>query len=326
MKLENYIAQLLYRYPCVTIPEFGSFLTEIQSARLHGNTNTFYPPKKAISFNVLLQKNDGLLTHYIAQSQQIPYSDALESLQKEVYVWKKTLENNEILILKNIGEIKLNSENNLVFTAFENTNFLTSSFGLSPVVAPIIVRQTKEITTKIPQEKSVSQQTEKTPKIIPISRKNKKKSFVKYAIAGSFLLTLGIFTTDYYYGNYIEKQSFAVEESVQKEIENKIQQATFVIETPDIEPITLVVKEEKLKFHIVAGAFKEEKNAEKSLKNLIKEGYNARKLDKNKYGLYPVVCQSCKTREEATKNLKEFRHKNPEAWLLVKELGIANLR
>jgi len=320
MNLEYYIAQLLYRYPCVTIPEFGSFLTEIQSARLHRNTNTFYPPKKAISFNVLLQKNDGLIVHHIAQRKQIPYSDALELLQKKVYNWKKTLENSRILILENIGEIKLNSENNLVFTPLENTNFLTDSFGLSPVIAPIIIRKAKEVTTEIPQEKSVSQQTEKTPKIIPISKKTKKNPFVKYAIASSILLTSGIFVADYYYGNYIETQGFAVEESVQKEIENKIQQATFVIEIPDIEPITLMVKEDKLNFHIVAGAFKEEKNADKVLKKLLEKGYNSRKLPKNKYGLYPVVFQSYQTRKQAIENLSKFQKENPQAWVLVEEL------
>jgi len=320
MNLEYYIAQLLYRYPCVTIPEFGTFLTEIQSARLHRNTNTFYPPKKAISFNVLLQKNDGLIVHHIAQRKQIPYSDALELLQKKVYDWKKTLEDSKILILKNIGEIKLNSENNLVFSAFENVNFLTSSFGLSPVVAPIILRKTEKITSEIPEKKSISQQTKKTPKIIPISKKSKKNPFVKYATASSFLLTLGIFIADYYYGNYIEKQSFAVEEFVQKEIENKIQKATFVIETPDIKPITLIVNEDKLKFHIVAGAFKEEKNADKVLKKLLEKGYNSQKLPKNKHGLYPVVFQSYQTRKQALENLSKFQKENPQAWVLVEEI------
>jgi len=317
MNLEKYISQLLYRYPCVTIPEFGSFLAEIRSARLDVATNTFYPPKKVISFNVLLQKNDGLLSHYISQNQQIPYSKTLLSIKQQVDNWKKTLESDKILILEDIGEIKLNSENNLVFTPLENTNYLTDSFGLSPVVAPIITREQIKETT---QEKPVSEQKDKTPKIIPISQKHRKNPFVKYAVASSIVLALGIFTADYYYGNYIEKQSFAVEKSIQNELENKIQQATFVIETPKIEPITLLIKDEKLQFHVVAGAFKEEKNAEKTLQNLLKQGYKARKLNQNKYGLYPVICQSCKTREQATQSLKKFREINPDAWILVEEL------
>jgi len=257
------------------------------------------------------------LSHHIAQTQQIPYSDALRLLQKEVYAWKKTLENGEILILKNIGEIKLNFENNLVFTASEKVNYLTSSFGLSPIVAPIIAREQIKETS---QEKSVSEQNEKTPKIITIPKKQKKNPFVKYAVASSILLTFGILIADYYYGNYIEKQNLAIEKSVAKEIENKIQQATFVIETPNIKPITIIVKEEKLKFHIVAGAFKEEKNADKILESLLEKGYKSRKLPKNKYGLYPVIFQSYQTRKEVLQNINKFRKENPQAWILVEEL------
>ena len=46
MKIEPYIAQLLYRYQCVTVPGFGAFLTEIQSAQLIESSNSFFPPKK----------------------------------------------------------------------------------------------------------------------------------------------------------------------------------------------------------------------------------------------------------------------------------------
>ena len=46
MELETYISDLLYRYECVTIPEFGAFLTQRASATIDDATNTFYPPKK----------------------------------------------------------------------------------------------------------------------------------------------------------------------------------------------------------------------------------------------------------------------------------------
>jgi CCDC81-like prokaryotic HU domain 1 len=69
MKIESYIAQLLYRYQCVTVPGFGAFLTEIQSAQLNVNSNSFYPPKKLVSFNSFLKNNDGLLANHIAQAE-----------------------------------------------------------------------------------------------------------------------------------------------------------------------------------------------------------------------------------------------------------------
>ena len=50
MQLEIYISDLLYRYDCVTVPEFGAFLTHRVSAKIHESTHAFYPPKKALVF------------------------------------------------------------------------------------------------------------------------------------------------------------------------------------------------------------------------------------------------------------------------------------
>ncbi len=321
MKLEKYIAQLLYRYQCVTVPEFGSFLTEIRPAKLQPNTYTFYPPEKVISFNGLLKKNDGLLIHHISQSEGLPYNQAVEIVNQEVSLWRKVLESRAVLVLRNIGEIRLNSENNLVFTAVENTNYLTESFGLAPVVSPVIRRnyiQEPVVETKI--EPQVIEEEVLEPKVISIETKTKSYPYVKHWIAAAVVLGIGLFTSDHYYGNYIEKESFAVEQSVQHEIEQKIQEATFVIENPEVQPVTLVVKEEKLNYHIVAGAFRDEFNAYKTFTTLSEQGYKSRKLAKNKYGLYPVLYGSFVTYEEAQQSLNEIRKINPEAWLLVQEL------
>ena len=40
MQLETYISDLLYRYDCVTVPEFGAFLTQRKSAEVHETANT----------------------------------------------------------------------------------------------------------------------------------------------------------------------------------------------------------------------------------------------------------------------------------------------
>lgn len=321
MKLEKHIAQLLYRYQCVTVPEFGSFLSETQSAKLQPNTYTFYPPKKVISFNALLKKNDGLLIHHISQSERIPYNQAVSMVQQEVSLWRKTLESKAVLELKNIGEIHLNTENNLVFTATENINYLTDSFGLSPVVSPIIRRSyVREEPSETSKEQVLVEDKNQEPIVVPMPSGKRKPSYIKYGVAAAVVLTLGLFTADYYYGNHIENETFAVEKSVQQQIENKIQEATFVIQNPNIEPVTLVIKEEKLNYHIVAGAFREEANAEKAFQELSQQGYKSRKLDKNKHGLFPVLFGSYATYQEAQENLKEIRNINPEAWLLVQEL------
>ena len=45
---------------------------------------------------------------------------------------------------KSIGEFNLNSEKNIVFTPYEQVNYLASSFGLTNLIAPSIKREVIE--------------------------------------------------------------------------------------------------------------------------------------------------------------------------------------
>ena len=71
MNLASYINDLLYRYDCVIVPNFGGFITNKVSAKINENTNSIYPPSKKISFNKHLNVNDGLLVNYVATSENI---------------------------------------------------------------------------------------------------------------------------------------------------------------------------------------------------------------------------------------------------------------
>lgn len=310
MKIEHYISQLLYRYQCVTIPGFGAFLTEIQSAQLFEGTNAFYPPKKALFFNTHLKNNDGLLANHISQTENISYEEAVVAIQTEVLSWKRTLQNRETLTIKNIGMLSLNTENNLVFEATQQPNYLTASFGLTSFVSPCVKREIYKQQVEILEEKA--------PVIFTQETKN-SRSYLKYAAV--FIVALGITTVGLKLrDNRIESETLIVEKAVQKAVENKIQEATFFINNP-LPSVTLTIKEERLPYHVVAGAFREETNAEKEYNNLTQLGFKARKIEKNKHGLYPVFYGSFATYTEAQKTLNEI-HKthNSEAWLLIDEL------
>ena len=311
MKIENYIAQLLYRYQCVTVPGFGAFLTEIQSAQLVESAHSFFPPKKLISFNAYLKNNDGLLANHIAQTEKTSYEYAVSAIQYEVFNWKKTLQETGIFSIKNVGDFRLNADSNLIFTPSEQTNYLSSSFGLSPFVSPLVKRELFE------QQLQALEETE-TIQLVP-EHKN-KYSLLKYAAV--FVLGLGLTATVGYpiYQNEIETQKIIVETAVQRQVQNKIQEATFFIESP-IPAVILTVKEGKLPYHIMAGAFRDETNAQRVFENLSEKGYKAKRIERNKYGLYPVLYGSFTTYAEAEKLKNEIRAKeNPQAWILIESL------
>ena len=314
MKIELYIAQLLYRYQCVTVPGLGAFLTEIQSAQLNESSNSFSPPKKMISFNANLKNNDGLLANHIAQTEKTSYEYAVSAIQYEVFNWKKALEENGFHSIKNVGDFCLNADSNLIFTPYDQTNYLTNSFGLSPFVSPLVKREIFE--------QKIQAIEEKEP-IVLIPETRRMNPYLKYAAI--FVLGLGLTGSVGYpiYQNQITTQTTLVETAVQKQVQNKIQEATFFIETP-IPAVILSVKsatEVKMSYHIMAGVYREEKNAQKTFNQLIHLGYKARRIATNKHGLFPVLYGSYATIAEAEKAKQEIQKKhNPEAWILIQSL------
>ncbi|HEX8269508.1 MAG TPA: SPOR domain-containing protein [Flavobacterium sp.] len=311
MKTEHYISQLLYRYQCVTVPGFGAFLAEVQPAQLHENSNAFYPPKKVISFNSYLKNNDGLLANHIAQSEKINYEAAVEAIQEQVAIWKQLLHTEGRFALKHIGEVSLNPERNLVFLPSDHANYLTDSFGLSSVVSPAVKREVYKEEAVILEEKA------------PIAftpERREANSYLKYAAIFVLALTAVGGVGFKYQQDQIAQQKLVVETAVQEKVQSKIQEATFFIQNP-LPPVTLSVKEETFPYHIVAGAFRSEANAQMAYENLKKEGFNSRRIPQNKHGLYPVLFGSYATYAEAQKEMAEIqRSKNADAWLLVKDL------
>ena len=318
MKIETYIAQLLYRYQCVTVPGFGAFLTEIQSAQLNESTNSFFPPKKMVSFNSQIKNNDGLLANHIAHAEKTSYGFAVSAIAFEILNWQKALEEDGILHLKNIGEIRLNSDNNLVFSPNQQNNYLTTSFGLSPFVSPLVKRENFE--------KEIQRIEKKEPvELYADEERKSSNSYLKYAAI--FVLGLGITGSIGYplYQKEIANQTLIVEGTVQKKVQNKIQEATFLIQNP-LPAVTLSVdtsktEEKTMPYHVIAGAFRSEQNAKKAYNQLIKNGYEARMLPEDKNGLFPVIYGSYPTMSEAEKAQREIRKaENPDAWILIENL------
>jgi len=318
MKIEQYISQLLYRYQCVTVPGFGAFLTEIQSAKLDENTNSFYPPKKLVSFNPYIKNNDGLLANHLSKEEKINYEVAISVIETEVENWRKIIHEFGQLNFKNIGSFSLNSENNLVFVPAEQINYLKESFGLSAFVSPIVKREE----SKREEYKEIVEQLEEKAPIIFTPEKRRNYSFLKYAAV--VLLSVGVSGAIGYkvYQNYeqnIAQQTLLVEQNVQKKVNQKIQEATFFIENP-LPSVTLTIPSEKMPYHVVAGAFSIESNADNLVERLLKLGYNAKRIATNKYGLNPVLYGSYSSYTDAYKAMKEIQQAdNPKAWLLIEE-------
>ena len=311
MQLETYISDLLYRYQCVTVPHFGAFLSQRVSATVHESTNAFYPPKKRLSFNEQIQTNDGLLARYIADVEKIPFETATDKIAKRVKALKTNLTEGGTLSLENIGELKLNNEGKIEFNPSYQLNYLTDAFGLSQLVSPAVTREVYK------------EEVEAIEKVIPLTvtpEKRKARPYLKYAAVALIALTLGGLVSGNYYVNEINSHNEIAQEEANAQLETKIQEATFVISNP-LPAATLNVSKQSGNYHIVAGAFRVENNCNKKVSQLIEQGFKARKIGVNKYGLHQVAYASFSDRNEALRELRSIRQSNNEAaWLLVKNL------
>jgi len=290
MKLDKHIRDLLYRNECVVIPDFGAFITSTNSAKIK-NSIEFIPPSKSITFNYKIQKNDGLLSSYIADSNNLSFDDAMKIIKLNVINFKQILEENKKIDFEDIGQISLN-HGIYQFNSNPKSNYLKESYGLTNITNPIIQRKSNSSIPKL----------------------------FKYAA----ILLIGFLISNVVYNNEVTKinqKNLVTYEKASMLIEEKIQKATFVIENP-LPLIKMIVKEEVGSFHVVAGSFSIEENSYKRLNELKSLGYNSRKIGVNKYGLFQVAYASFNTRLEADSALLKIRKDdNVAAWILNKELN-----
>ncbi len=311
MQLDQYISDLLYRYECVIVPGFGAFLTQYQSAIIHESTHAFYPPKKKLSFNAQLTDTDGLLANYIAKKDSIPHEDANAKIASYVRFLFDALHKGAVVELKNVGSFQLSAENTLQFEPSYHLNYLSSSFGLSSFTS-------SQITREVYKEEVVALE-EKAP-IAFTPERRASFGWMKYAAIAVIGLGIAGFGGLNHLKN-IEAHNYAAEQEAKSQVDEQIQQATFVIENP-LPAITLHLTQPKGKYHVVAGAFRVKENAEKRIQQLQSKGYDkARLVGVNKFGLHQVVYGSYQNSQEALTVLRTVRKEdNKSAWLDVRVL------
>ncbi len=317
MNLAFHISELLYRFPCVTVPGFGAFITENVPAQILGSATSFIPPRKKITFNVHIKNNDGLLVNHVASFYDISFEKATEKVDSVVSNWLYKLENRESIQLDKIGLFTPTTASNFIFSANAEVNYLTSSFGLMPFITPEISRVVQEEIAKKAEVIPVVAQENDVVLIKKYEYEAPKYNFAKYAAAVAIFCSVGFFGYKMYFDNQIEQQTLSVQKEVQKKVADKIQSATFLI---DFEmPEAVILESELIKpYHLIFGAFRNPNNAEKALKELQEKGYEAVILPVNKHNLIPVAYGSYATEEDATIIKTEInRTSNNEAWILI---------
>lgn len=138
MKIDPFIHELLFDHDCVIVTDLGGFIASRKRASINPSLHVLTPPSKVLAFNAFLKQNDGVLAHYIAQKKGITYREACDLIGHEVTDAVRMLEEGKRLKLDHIGVIYRDNGGNLQFLPDQNANYLTSSFGLTPIHTPAI--------------------------------------------------------------------------------------------------------------------------------------------------------------------------------------------
>ena len=289
MKISQHIFNLLRDQDCVIIPNFGAFICRNNSAKISSDKTKIFPPNKEISFNKSLIKNDGLLINYISSKDNLSYEKAEKKLNNWVIRNIKKLEKNDSIEIKNIGSL-ISKEAKYFFTPDLNSILLKSSFGLKTIEVAELVK----------------------------SNNKSNNTYLRYAAILIVLVSLtSVFSKSYF--DSVNKYNEATFAQANKQIEQKIQKATFSIKSA-LPVIKLPIKKQYGNFHIVAGSFRLEENSLKLISQLKAKGFiESRKVGINKFGLFQVAYNSYDTVEEARLALSKIRNSEDiNAWLLIK--------
>jgi len=299
MTIFKEIYDLLYNNDCVIVPEFGAFVLKSHSAYI--KDDTFYPPRKVISFNAMLDENDGLLVKHISTSRNISYKKALKTINDETQSLKNELSADKKIKIDPLGYIELSSEGNLVFYPKESINFESNSFGLTSFSKQPILKSVK---------KDASFKTASTT--TPVLR-----------YAAIFIALIGFSYFGYFnYSNYLDNERIKNIAIAQDQILQNVQAATFNIgELPTINlKVTAPIENtNKIYFSVIAGSFRSKVNAEKHLNNLISKGFKASYTAINPRGLFRVAYARLDSRKKAYSLIAEIKENGEDAWLLIED-------
>ena len=292
MKVSSHIFNLLKENDCVIIPNFGAFVCRKISAKLSSDGKKIFPPNKEISFNKKLIKSDGLLTGVISQVENISYVKAEKKINNWLLKINNKLKDKGFVNFEKIGSLELKNSKYSFYPKL-NSIILKSSFGFKNIDSTLIHRDKMRL-----------------------ERIN--KTFLKYAAIFIVLVGLVSIFSDYYFNSVTEYNETAYIQA-NKKIEQEIEKATFNI-SASLPAVKLFVKKKTQNYHIIAGAFRKEKNALKMLLRLENKGFtNCKRVGVNNYGLIQISYNSFSTIEEAKNALSKIRiTEDKSAWLLKK--------
>lgn len=332
----------------LVLPGFGGFVLKSTPSHFSASGGMLIPPSKTVSFNAQLKQNDGILAIWLQNTLGCTANEALTHLTEFSEFCAGILNAKRRLSLEAIGFFYLDFENNICFEPQQDSNFLNSSFGLTPLsVKPIeeeLVRETKREPEFIDRTLHAS---EPQPQFVPVKRSYRR--FISPAILSLVFVSLMVLLTinskingEMQSSVFGENSGSAYQPIGYSELAittNTKKQTAYVADANGIATLNLEGSK-KLpvkvldtglpssgtsssdsefngvsKYEIVLGCFTVLKNAQRMVKKISGRDIRVAISGKNAKGMYVVSNGSFKTKEQAMDQLQQLQSDFPNAWI-----------
>lgn len=338
------IRELLFFHNYLVLPRFGGFVLKSAPSHFSVSGGQLLPASKTVSFNAQLKQNDGILAVWLEQQLSCAPAKALEHLHDFAEFCSSVLTARRRLSIDRLGFFYLDFENNICFEPQQDSNFLTTSFGLGPVsirafdqgVAEL-KRESVFVDRTFPKEAAFSP----TSSVV----KNYRRLVLPLVFSILFFSLLLLFVSNNRFNGPLSAsllgnkstslyRPFTYPDLVV--VPNRHSTVTYVADANGIATLDLgdtkhvavnVLASESTDaspmvhlrhakaFEIVFGCFAVRQNANKMVAKLKDQRIPAQLRDRNEKGMYVVSDGNFASRQEAYLRLSELKEDFPKAWI-----------
>ena len=336
--IDKHISNLLHENDCVIVPNMGGFLNAHSQNGIDSSQYSATKLSAKISFNVLLNHNDGLLANYLVKHEKLTYNEALEEIEKFVGEFNHELNSGKKFIIERVGVLYKDDKRNIQIEPYENRSEVKESIEVSGLPLPLLqndfIRKTedKSEVTVLP--------------VVPELHQRKSLVFKRSIVIIFSLLLTGSFLA-YFLSVYFSPSSElnSVLPDSNTPLENRQPVDLNASKSGSVVPVSASDANQKIvngvsvhekgselsnsstrpvdaaanlpanKFYIVAGSFRSIDNANRKLNELKLHGFKNAQMFSDSRKLYLVYYDRFNTFETANENMISIRTQYKEAWI-----------
>lgn len=138
--LAKHIEALIWQHECIIVPQFGGFVTQVQSASVTDAGFSFMPPVRTVGFNDKLLGNDGILVHSYMETYQLNETEAKRLLQTDILEMRELLLREGCYDLGRLGILEQDEDGEIHFIP-NNSCTAPEFYGLEAFDFPVLPSQ-----------------------------------------------------------------------------------------------------------------------------------------------------------------------------------------